>query len=178
MKPYASHLGLLGLCVALNKGDILEIGGGYFSTPFLHYSCDKNILTLEEAEDFYTDLNKRFSSENHGIKHMVNLESVKFLINKPWGLVFIDNELPYDCVKELEETGDIKYEGRKKCIRFLADKCDMMLVHDTEQASFAGDEELWLSFKYVYTFKPDGLPHTTYCSNKIDLLSYLSKMKK
>ena len=56
-KDWSSHLPVLIKIMSITTGDVLEIGTGIYSTPFLHWACfgkKRNILSIENNDKYTT----------------------------------------------------------------------------------------------------------------------------
>lgn len=82
----------------LTSGDVLEMGLGFFSTPYLHYYCmltNRNLVSYDNDKGWV----KRFSvSTFHNHKYQNNLHKFIYVpnwddaqIEKPWDVVLIDH---------------------------------------------------------------------------------------
>lgn len=162
---YGTHLGPLIKCMSLTSGDVLELGLGYFSTPYLHYQCvlDKRHLTSYDNDkgwvrrfadsDFY---NHRYRGEYHDFIYVENWADAK--IEKPWDVVLIDH------------TPD---ERRSIEAMRLKDLAKYIIIHDSNEngkAQFRGYNyaSIFPHFKYKKVWDKDER-HATVLSNFYDL---------
>lgn len=92
---WSSHLPALLACVAATKGDVLEIGMGWFSTPILHSAvcgAGRMLVSLEKDKawrDKFADYNKPV----HTIYEQVDYDKdppCPFGFMR-WSVVFIDD---------------------------------------------------------------------------------------
>lgn len=112
-----SHLFLLIRMFDLSKGDILEIGTGYYSTLILHWLATmtkRHVYSYENNEYWYNKIKKK-GNEYHHIIFSNDLDNEDFY-NKHWGLVFIDNSPANKRPIELEK---------------FKNNADYIVVHDT-----------------------------------------------
>lgn len=129
-KPYSgsyfTHLGSLIACVNKTNGDILELGMGLGSTPYLHYAATiakRNLLSLENdkgwLKQFKTSDFMHFLYENeyHKIELVDNYENSP-LIEKEWDVVLVD------------QTPD---PSRKESVKKLANLAKYIIVHDSNE---------------------------------------------
>ena len=137
-----------------SKGDVIECGGGVFSTPLLHWACKmmgRNLISYEQDPDYYA-FEKQFQSPKHRVRFVENWDDIK--IPRHVGMVFIDHHPP---VRRMIETERFK------------DVADFIVVHDTERTSREYNrEEVLGAFKYRYDWK-DCKPWTSVFSNLKDL---------
>lgn len=142
----ATHSPVLAAMLAKTEGDVLELGTGHYSTPFLHFICQPNrfILSIDTDERWISFFKENFSGSHHEyICTDDDLISTALLRNswckgKKWGLAFVD------CNPEID---------RKECIRILRDKADYIVVHDSEPLATAyqwGD--IFETFKYRFYY--------------------------
>lgn len=96
---YATHLGPLIACMNKTKGDVLELGVGLFSTPYLHYVCTvtkRNLLSLENdkgwLKTFKTSDFMHFLYENdyHHLEYIEDYTKNPIILKK-WDVVLIDH---------------------------------------------------------------------------------------
>lgn len=157
-KGYSTHNTLLLKAVNACKGNVVEFGGGFFSTPLLHWVCKdlgKNLVTLENDTTFY-DFTKQFRSKSHKVIFIEDWDDFKADSN--WGVVFIDHDQPY------QRRG---YDA----IRFK-DVAEFIVIHDTEHEKLYGYDEVWSHFKYRYDWK-ECRPWTSVISNLVDVTKIL-----
>jgi len=162
---FGSHLVPLLIAVINTDGPVLEMGCGHNSTPALHAVCaikERYLLTIETDKRW---MNQFLYLERpwHRFQYLPVYED-DFSVNpKPalwdtvgadlhWGVVFIDHR---------------PGERRKVDIARLKNKADIIVVHDTETASY-GYEPVLRTFKYRYDYKLYP-PYTTLVSNVIDV---------
>lgn len=122
---WTSWLPALGYALAASSGDVLEIGIGHFSTPFLHEYCkgaSRTLFSVEKDNDWFN----AFSHGFYGVSVFREADprafhsfasDFSFVRRTPrFGVVFIDNS-----------PG-----GRARLDPFLAfiDHSDYLVVHD------------------------------------------------
>lgn len=160
---YATHLGSLIACINKTKGDVLEVGIGLFSTPYLHYACTigkRNLLSLEndagwlktfKSSDFMHFL---YGNEYHKLE-LVDVYEDSPLIDKEWDVVLID------------QTPD---GSRKEVAKKLANKAKYIIVHDSNERHEKNYHysEIYPLFKYKRVWTLDDR-HATILSNFVDL---------
>jgi hypothetical protein len=152
---YSSHKEALMLALNNTKGDIIELGCGLHSTPFIYYNCeDRNFISFETDEDWAALISSKYPDI---IIHSIDSydEVYNFEITDI-GFVFIDHA---------------PGERRKVDIEILSTIAPVLVVHDTEDVSnyVYGMMDILNTFKYRVDFKPEGLPQTTIVSNFIDV---------
>jgi len=153
-KNYTTHIGTLVKILQMSKGDVIECGGGIFSTPLLHWLCkdmNRKLITYEQDPDYYV-FERAFQSRQHVIRFVENWDDIK--IPKHVGMVFIDHHPPE---RRMIET-----------LRFK-DVTDYIVIHDTERESREYNlPEVFAQFKYRYDWKACK-PWTSVVSNFKDL---------
>lgn len=152
-KSWSTHMPMLIKTVLISKGDVLEIGGGVFSTPLLHWLCKlqgRRLVTYENDPTTY-EFVRQFQSHIHSVRWIDNWDEMDF--KKHWGVVFIDHH------PEPRRAVD--------AINFK-DKADYIVMHDTEKPHKYGYDGVWEHFKYVHHWK-DCRPWTSVVSNYKDL---------
>lgn len=153
-KNYTTHITMLMKVLQASKGDVIECGGGIFSTPLLHWMCkdmDRNLITYEQDAEYY-QFERAFQSRQHRIRFVKNWDNIR--IPKHVGMVFIDHHPPKRRMIEL--------------LRFK-DVADYIVVHDTERESREYNlPEVFEQFKYRHDWKACK-PWTSVVSNFKDL---------
>lgn len=175
LAPFSSHQPLLLHTLnTIKKGDVLEYGMGWNSTPIMHLICGmqgRKLLSVEtELKWFNLFLDRR--SEDHELLHLTEQELCKWdnpFLNKKYSVAFIDGAPP---------------EARKVLIEKIKDNVDYFVVHDTEEYarsfSYPGFSYQWdfSMFKHVYHLQ-QGDPVTSLLSNleeiDLDLLNIFQK---
>ncbi len=121
---YATHLGALIACVNKTNGDVLELGVGLFSTPYLHYACTvakRSLLSLEGDKEWLRHFKHSdfthflFENEYHKLEHVEVYEDSPLII-KPWDVVLVD------------QTPD---GSRKETVKKLANLAKYIIIHDS-----------------------------------------------
>lgn len=140
----ATHFPILAAMVNKTTGPVIELGVGHYSTPMLHFMCQKRPLlsvdTYKEWVDFFA---KDFQNDHHTFECTNNqLISSHFFYNSPnkrgpWDVAFVDNGPEVD---------------RAKCVNMLRErKTKYIVVHDSEPLAVAyGWGKLFESFKYRF----------------------------
>ena len=152
IKGWTTHMTMLLKVLDHSQGDVLEVGGGPFSTPLLHWICKmqgRKLITYENEPIFY-NLCKKFQSGLHRIRFIENWDDIPL---KNYGLVFIDHHPDARRVVDL--------------IRFK-DCADFIVCHDTEKREKYGWDQADKFFKYQHIWK-ECRPWTSVYSNKYNL---------
>lgn len=160
---YATHLGPLIACMNKTKGDVLELGMGLFSTPYLHYACTgskRYLLSLENdpgwCRHFKGSQFMHFLYQNghHQIELIENYENSP-LIDKPWDVVLVD------------QTPDL---SRKETVKKLANLAKYIIIHDSNEKyeKVYRYSEIYPLFKYKRVWDLDDR-HATVLSNFVPL---------
>lgn len=159
---YGTHLPLLIKAMEKTTGDVLELGMGVFSTPYLHYKCmldNRKLVSYENFEPWLNFFTKyRYRNENHEITLVTNYADAP--IDKEWDLVLID------------QTPD---SSRAEEAKRLKDKARYIVIHDSNendkryvQYHYA---DIYPLFKYKSVWDKD-LNHATVLSNFVDLTDF------
>lgn len=158
-KGYSTHNALLLKVLDASEGDVVELGGGAFSTPLLHWYCKnkgRQLITYEDNFDYY-NFEKQFQSRHHRIRFVKNWDEVD--VTKHRGLVFIDHggKASRDGWKGIRRGID--------AIRFK-DTADYIVMHDTEPKGYKayGYDKVWPQFKYRFDWE-ECIPMASVVSN-------------
>lgn len=152
---WGSHIPVLTKLIPVTTGDILEMGTGWYSTPFLHWMCmeqGRKLVSYENDKQYF-DIFKDAKNESHSITFVDAW--AKAVIKREWGVAFVDFR------PKLE---------RRKAVRDLANLAKFIIIHDTDPRSekFYGYSAIYPLFKYRYDYTKF-IPHTTVLSNFYDL---------
>jgi hypothetical protein len=154
---WGSHLPVLIKVLSLTDGDVLELGTGLYSTPFLHWACfqKRKLVSYDNNPDFL-HLIKNSTGELHGMHLAENWDSIN--IEKPWDVVLVDH-LPRG--RRIEE------------IKRLAHWAKYVVIHDSQGRRDCDFHysTIYHLFKYRYIYDRV-LPHTTILSNFVDLTDF------
>lgn len=154
---YGTHLPALIKTVELTDGDILELGMGVFSTPYLHYKCmldDRKLVSYENYKDWMDFfVHYGYPSKNHEIKFVDKYSDAD--IEKEWSVVLID------------QTPD---SSRVEEARRVANLAQYVIIHDSNEnmESNYHYSEIYPLFKYKKIWNLDS-NHATVLSNFNDL---------
>lgn len=155
-----SHVApLVAACLA-TQGDILECGGGWWSTPLLHViaaSQGRKLTTIESDMTWADPLSACYATADHHVACDEDLERAVTGLGH-FGLAFVDSS-----------PGD----RRVSVIFQLRLKADVIVVHDVEadippSAGAYGWKRLNGVFKYEYIFQ-DVRPWTAIWSDTLDV---------
>lgn len=138
--PVASHLMALTKAWEISKGDVLEMGTGFFSTLLLHWFAtmyQRHVYSYESKKYWYLR-NKKYENKFHHIIYFPDWS--KFDFKKKWGLAFVDHAPDSE---------------RHKDVLRLAKSAEYIVIHDTQPESdniyhFQG---VMKKFKYKYHYK-------------------------
>ena len=153
---FCSHLPVLYHALTHTTfGDVLELGTGLFSTPFLHYHCvprermlisvDNDAKWLEVSRSFEHPYHKLILTDDWNLPELI----------RPFDVVFIDHFPP---------------EQRKIDLLKYANLAQFIVIHDTNgrQERHYHLKDVWKEFKYVNHYGKF-FPQTTIVSNFRDV---------
>lgn len=176
--PFSTHQPLLVAALLSTQGPILEMGGGYYSTPIVSAFANvqrREAHTIETNAAMYESL-KRFSSPFHKLwrvsgydfapdgKFMPRVDTTRaqyieiqsrfladFCSAAPtrWSVVFVDQAPGYLRVPAIEH---------------FADTADFIVTHDTELVEAYGFEPCLSTFRHRWDSRLQ-VPHATIVSN-------------
>mgnify|MGYP001570441017 CR=1 FL=1 len=162
---YATHLAPLIACMNKTSGDVLELGIGLFSTPYLHYACTiakRKLLSLENDKGWLRTFKSSnfmhflYDNEYHRLEQ-VDVYEKSPLIDKEWDVVLVD------------QTPDL---SRKETVKILANKAKYIIIHDSNNnrrgRRIYQYDEIYPLFKYKRIWDIDD-NHATVLSNFVDL---------
>ncbi len=157
---YGTHLPCLIKALSKTTGDILELGMGVFSTPYLHYQCmlsNRHLVSYENFKEwmqFFLDYG--YPNENHEINFVDAYENAK--IDREWDVALID------------QTPD---SSRIVEIRRLANLVKYIIIHDSsdKDEKIYHYSEIYPLFKYRTTWDKDK-NHAEVLSNFVDLKDF------
>ena len=152
---YGTHLGALIKVMSLTSGDVLELGTGVFSTPYLHYACllAKRHLVSYDNDARWMHWVDYYKGPYHEIKYVKKWEDAD--IEKPWDMVLVDH------------TPSIR---RKEDIKRIANLAKYIIIHDSSETyhDTYAYHEIYPLFKYRKDWTFDHRPATV-LSNFVDL---------
>ena len=157
---YGSHLPILMKIAQITSGPILELGGGLWSTPFLHWECfrtERKLVTYEHHPVYYRSL-EQYRRPWHEVFLAEDWDAID--ISGPWSLALVDHD-PLD--RRPIEAGRLLH-------------ADYVVFHDaTDPARDRHDyPSVWRKFKYQHLFNKVGSP-SMILSNKHDLSNFTVK---
>lgn len=159
---YATHLAALIQAVNKTDGDVLELGIGTFSTPYLHYPClvSKRHLTSYDNEKgwvrkFATSKHSShmYQGSYHDLFYVKNWDDAE--IERPWDVALVDHSPDHRRIVEIKR---------------LANFAKYIVVHDTNGRF---DKKYHYSKVYpLFKYKTDWVKeerHATVLSNFVNL---------
>lgn len=156
-KSWSTHTPMLVRALQMTKGTVVEIGGGVFSTPLLHWLCKmqgRKLITYENDPTTF-EFVRQFQSHMHSVRWIDSWDEMDFESKR--GVVFVDHH------PERRRGFD--------AIRFK-DSAQIVVMHDTEKPEKYNYNQVWEHFKFVHHYK-DCRPHTSAASNFIDITNML-----
>ncbi len=161
---YGTHLPCLIQAMSKTDGDVLELGMGIFSTPYLHYQCilsNRKLISYENFEEWLNFFVKYgYRHPNHEIILVDDYANAK--IDKPWDVVLID------------QTPD---DSRRVEAKRLANLAKYIIIHDSNgrYEKIYHYSEIYPLFKYRTIWDKDS-NHATVLSNFVDLSNFWEGM--
>ena len=159
---YGTNLPALIRAMEKTTGDVLELGMGVFSTPYLHYQCLLSKRKLVSYDNDPSWIRNYAESDYAHYLYRKGLHEIKLIKNwdeapiekEHWGAVLVDHN---------------PVERRKVEIARLANIADYVIIHDTEShmESETGYEAVYPLFKYRYNYRRQK-PYTSVLSNFIE----------
>ena len=176
MDAFGTHQALLVAAIAQTGGPIIEIGGGWYSTPLINALATaqrRRAYTMETGEYVYNILQK-FNSEIHSIRLMegfhfdrlgkFNAQGKSNEHHKELQRIILDNFIndqtskistpssssPMFSVAFVDQSPGFL---REPAIRFFADKAEFVITHDSEHVNHYHLEPTMSSFKYRWDFR-------------------------
>jgi hypothetical protein len=147
----ATHIPILVKTFELTKGDVLELGSGYFSTSILRWLCQMHRRTLYsyESSNFWYQKVIKAPVPFHKVIKVSDWNEAK--IEKHWEMVLIDHSPD---------------ERRWVDIKRLANLAEYIVIHDSNFSAVKhyGYERIWGLFKYRYDYTKLN-PNTAVVSN-------------
>ncbi|MCX7928834.1 MAG: hypothetical protein N2558_04090 [Patescibacteria group bacterium] len=163
---YSTFLPVLMKAMEMTSEDVLELGVGVFSTPYLHWTCKlqkRNLLSIENNEMWFNFARKYYQSKRgtpyrHRFIFASNWDEIENYILKPWDVVLVDHSPSGRRVEE---------------IRKLKDFGKYIIIHDSDayQERNYHYSTIYPLFKYRYDFT-NVEPATTVLSNLVDLSDF------
>ncbi len=155
---YGTHLPCLIKAMEKTTGDILELGTGVFSTPYLHYACmlsGRKLVSYENYKEWY-DFVKTYENENHEVHFVEKYADAD--IAKLWDVVLID------------QTPD---SSRTEEITRVSNLATYIVIHDSNPSNYGVThyDEIYPLFKYKTDWHGDK-NRATVLSNLVDLKDF------
>lgn len=190
MDPYSTHQALLTAAMLRTDGRILEMGGGWYSTPlisaFAHVQ-GRRAFTVETSEYVYNIFKPWGESERHKVLKIdgYDFDQVGKFKAQPGHSKGHYIELQRAFLERL--TRDLldrrwavvfvdQAPGflRVPAIEFFADRADYIITHDTEHVQHYGFEPCLSRFRYRWDFQLHK-PNATIVSNthRCDIFQFL-----
>lgn len=157
---YGTHLPCLIKAFEKTTGNILELGTGLFSTPYLRYMCMLNrrkLVSYENYKEWYNFLLKYYKpNENHEIHFVENYKDA--YVDTTWDVVLID------------QTPD---SSRTEEIIRLKDLAKYIVIHDANPSNdrVTHYSKIYPLFKYRADWTGDS-NRATVLSNNTDLSDF------
>lgn len=139
---YSTFLPMLLEAMNRTSGNVLELGAGVFSTPILHWLCERqrrSLLTIENSRGWYNFTRTYLRTPLHTFIHVQHWDDAKSAIEKEWDVVLVDHS-PSD--------------RRVVEIRLLANLAKYLVVHDSEPGKERDYHysQIYPLFKYKFDF--------------------------
>lgn len=155
---YGTHLPCLIQAFGKTTGDILELGTGVFSTPYLHYACTlskRNLVSYENFPEWY-EFMKKYENEYHKVNFVEKYSNAS--VDKLWDIVLIDQTPDYSRLEEAKR---------------LAHLAKYIVVHDSNPSNYRVThyDELYNHFRYKTDWMGDN-NRATVLSNLVDLKDF------
>ncbi len=154
---YGTHLPCLIKAMSKTTGDVLELGTGVFSTPYLHYACTlskRKLVSYENYKEWY-DFMKTYENNYHKVKFVKKYSDAK--IDKLWDVVLIDqtpDTSRVETIRRLDKYNYAKY----------------IIIHDSNPSNHKVThyDEIYPLFKYKTDWHGDR-NRATVLSNLVNL---------
>lgn len=153
---YGSHLPVLMAVIEKTRGDILELGCGQFTTPYLHWVSvlqKRKLLTLDNDSQRLKYFANDYQSDNHKFIHVNNWDKAD--IEKRWDVALVDHGPASRRVIEIKR---------------LANLAKYIVIHDSN-GRFEKEyrySRIYPLFRYQFDFTKS-YPSTTVLSNQVRL---------
>ena len=137
------------------EGDILELGSGIFSTPYLHWACYANkrkLVSYDNSPEFI-NLMQQYANDYHEVVSVTDYADAK--IEKFWSIAFVDHDPAFR--RGIDA-------GR------LANYAQFVVLHDSDPRNDNDYHypDIYPLYKYRWDFT-EVVPHTTILSNFVNL---------
>lgn len=146
---YSTFIPMLLEVMARTNGDVLELGPGVFSTPLLHWLCERqkrNLVTIENKWHWHKFVKQYLETDRHQFIFVRNWDDAEPYINKEWDVALIDHSPSGRRIVEIEK---------------LANLAKYLVVHDSEpwKEKEYHYSRIYPLFKYRFNF--DKADHQT-----------------
>jgi hypothetical protein len=142
-------------------GDVLELGIGVGSTPFLHYQCilqNRKLVSYENYKPWFKFFTKKYGY-NYGTHEINYIEKYADApIDRPWDIVFIDQTPDWSRAQEVKRMANL---AKLIVIHDSGHKYDWIYHYDT----------IYPLFKYRTVWEGD-TNTASVLSNFIDLKDF------
>jgi len=158
---FGTHLPLLMKAMSVSNGNVLELGMGLSSTPYLHWMCfdqDRKLVSFENDKAFYEMLRPYNDTKFHKVRYIDDWEKLD-IHHQRWSVVLIDTN---------------PKSSRREFATKLKDTADFVILHDTEESheKFYRYRDpvvgCFKDYKFIYTYKKTS-PNTSILSNVFDV---------
>ncbi len=161
---YGTHLGPLIACVNKTKGDVLELGLGFFSTPYLHYQCllsDRTLVSIDNDKGWV----RKFADSDYN-HFLYRRGKHEFVYTRDWNWKDMNIEKLWDVVL-IDHSPDTE---RIIAAKRLANLAQYIIIHDSNERHEKNYHysEIYPLFKYKKIWDKDDR-HATVLSNFNDL---------
>lgn len=161
---YSTFLPVLLEVMQRTTGDVLELGAGVFSTPLLHWLCERryrHLLTIESDEKWFNFCRQYYKYRGHQFQFVNNWDDAN--IEKPWDVALIDHSPSGRRVEEIKR---------------LANLAKYIIIHDSNPWNdrHYHYSTIYPLFKYRFDFK-EAEPFTTLLSNFEDISNFTTRDK-
>lgn len=153
-----NHRHLLWPALEATKGEVVEMGMGQGSTPFLHEYCKdkKRMLYSYDNSREWMEKFVDLKSDNHFVQWVLDWDQVAITHKKP-DVVLIDHA-----------PGERRYIDVER----FANSANVIVIHDSEPAATGYMmDKIWHLFKYRKDFTSPGA-WATAVSNFIDVTKW------
>lgn len=158
VQNWNNHLHLLWPALEATKGEVVEMGMGQGSTPFLHQYCadtGRRLYSYDNNHEWFSKFTD-YQSETHNLSHIVDWDDVS-IVHKSPDVVLIDHA-----------PGERRYID----VQRYANSAKIIVIHDSEPAATGYMmDRVWGLFKYRKDFESPGA-WATAVSNFVDVSKF------
>ncbi len=157
---YGSHLPVLMAAVQKTSGDILELGCGVFSTPYLHSVSvleKRQVLTVDNDRQWLDYFGRDYQTKYHQLVHVPAWDQAK--IDHAWDVALIDHAPASRRIVDITR---------------LARLAKYIIIHDSNGRHEAEYHysRIYPLFRHQFDFT-QAYPSTTVLSNRVNLRKFL-----